>query len=119
VDDGPGGATPGDLSADEVPVVLARDGRACLQHTFGRVLALAMLGGSFVTFGCLLSVLLSTGVEAEGLALLLARLGFSAGYWRWPEHPPGGNRQRGGRRFAPRRAVLVRLPFELALSARH
>jgi hypothetical protein len=81
VDDGPGGATPGALSADEVPVVLAREGCARLQCSFERVLVLALLGGSFVTFGCLLSVLLSTGAEAEGLALLLAGLGFSAGYY--------------------------------------
>jgi formate transporter len=81
VDDGPGGATPGDLSADEVPLVLAREGRARLQCSFGRILVLALVGGSFVTFGCLLSVLLSTGVEAEGLGLLLAGLGFSAGYY--------------------------------------
>ncbi len=79
--DRPGRGLFGDLSADDVPVALAREGRARLQCSVGRVLVLAMLGGSFVTFGCLLSVLLSTGVKGEGPRLLLGGVGFSAGYY--------------------------------------
>ena len=41
---------------------------------------LAFAAGSFVTFGALLSVLLTVGVEPIGLSRLLLGLGFSAGF---------------------------------------
>ena len=42
-------------------------------HTLStaRILVLAMLGGAFITMGALFSILLSTGVEAHGIQLLL------------------------------------------------
>lgn len=72
---------PRDLLSDEVPAALAKEGRGLLQCSVGRVVVLSMMGGGFVTLGCLLSVLLATGVETEGPKLLLAGLGFGAGYY--------------------------------------
>jgi len=48
-------------------------------HPF-RILVLAVLAGSFITFGALLSVVLSIGVESDGPARLLQSLGFTAGF---------------------------------------
>jgi formate/nitrite transporter FocA (FNT family) len=45
------------------------------------VLASAVLAGAFVTFGALLSVLLSAGVETEGVELLIQGLAFAVGYY--------------------------------------
>ena len=42
--------------------------------------ALAFAGGSFIAFGAMLSVVLTVGVEQEGLARLLLGLGFAAGF---------------------------------------
>jgi formate transporter len=52
-------------------------------HTLSapRILALAMLGGAFITMGALFSILLSTGIEAKGLQLLMQGLGFSTGFF--------------------------------------
>ncbi|WP_158768586.1 formate/nitrite transporter family protein [Paraglaciecola sp. L1A13] len=52
-------------------------------HTLSaaRILVLAMLGGAFITMGALFSILLSTGVEAHGIQLLLQGLGFSVGFF--------------------------------------
>ncbi|MEX0996858.1 MAG: formate/nitrite transporter family protein [Flavobacteriaceae bacterium] len=46
-----------------------------------KALILSVLGGSFITFGAWFSVLLSTGVESTGTALLLQGLGFSVGFF--------------------------------------
>ena len=45
-----------------------------------RQLVLALAAGSFITFGAVLSVALTTGVEPTGLSRLLLGLGFSAGF---------------------------------------
>lgn len=42
--------------------------------------ALAFAGGSFIAFGAMLSVVLTVGVEQEGLARLLLGIGFAAGF---------------------------------------
>ena len=42
---------------------------------------LAFLGGAFICFGALLSVILSTGIEAHGTKVLLQGLGFSVGFY--------------------------------------
>lgn len=49
------------------------------EASLGQNAVLALLGGAFLTFGALFSVVLSTGVEAQGPKLLLQGLGFSAG----------------------------------------
>ncbi|MCH7578998.1 MAG: formate/nitrite transporter family protein [Chloroflexi bacterium] len=41
---------------------------------------LAFAGGSFIAFGAMLSVVLTVGIEQEGLARLLLGLGFAAGF---------------------------------------
>ncbi|MFC3876736.1 formate/nitrite transporter family protein [Winogradskyella maritima] len=46
-----------------------------------RIFILALLGGSFITFGALFSVLISAGVETLGTKLLLQGLGFSVGFF--------------------------------------
>ncbi|MCH7811396.1 MAG: formate/nitrite transporter family protein [Chloroflexi bacterium] len=42
--------------------------------------ALAFAAGSFITFGAMLSVVLTVGIEQEGFARLLLGLGFAAGF---------------------------------------
>lgn len=42
---------------------------------------LAFLGGAFICFGALFSIILSTGIEAHGTKVLLQGLGFSAGFF--------------------------------------
>jgi formate transporter len=51
------------------------------QLTIPKILILASLGGAFITFGALFSILLSTGIETRGIALLLQGVGFSAGFF--------------------------------------
>jgi formate transporter len=51
------------------------------EASLGQNAVLALLGGAFITFGALFSVVLSTGVEAHGPKLLLQGLGFSAGFF--------------------------------------
>lgn len=46
-----------------------------------KAFVLAVLAGSFITFGALLSILLSAGIEQTGIVLLLQGLGFSAGFF--------------------------------------
>ena len=46
-----------------------------------RLFILAMLAGSFITFGALFSVLISGGVETVGTKLLLQGFGFSVGFF--------------------------------------
>ena len=52
-------------------------------HTLSalRILALAILGGGFISLGALFSILLSTGIETEGIQLVLQGLGFSVGFF--------------------------------------
>ncbi len=45
-----------------------------------RQAALAFIAGSFIAFGAVLSVALTTGVETVGISRLLLGLGFSAGF---------------------------------------
>ena len=45
-----------------------------------RQAVLAFVAGSFITFGAVLSVALTTGVETIGISRLLLGLGFSAGF---------------------------------------
>lgn len=45
-----------------------------------QVFILSVMGGSFITFGALLSVMLSTGAVASGLEKLLLGLGFIGGF---------------------------------------
>lgn len=49
--------------------------------TFLKALILSVMGGAFITFGALLSVLVSTGVDSTGIALLLQGFGFSVGFF--------------------------------------
>ena len=46
----------------------------------GRQAILAFAAGSFIGFGAMLSVVLTVGIEASGLARLLLGLGFAAGF---------------------------------------
>jgi len=52
-----------------------------MSFTVPQIFILAMLGGAFVTLGGLFAILLATGVETPGLALLLEGLGFSTGFF--------------------------------------
>lgn len=62
--------------------VLAEHGRQRLALLDGaRVFALAMLAGSFITTGALMSVLLAAGTRNEGLVRLIEGFGFSAGFF--------------------------------------
>ena len=42
---------------------------------------LAVMAGSFICFGAMLSILLTLDVASEGVARLLLGLGFAAGFW--------------------------------------
>lgn len=50
-------------------------------YTFLKALILSIMGGSFITFGALFSVLISAGVETTGIILLLQGFGFSVGFF--------------------------------------
>jgi formate transporter len=52
-----------------------------LTRTSFQILLLAMMGGVFVTFGALFSLLLADGVTTAGPGLLLGGLGFSVGFF--------------------------------------
>lgn len=70
------------LAPDRVLHAMAAFGRGRLEQlTLPRALVLAMLGGGFITAGALFSVLLASGVEADGLRHLLMGFGFSAGFF--------------------------------------
>lgn len=49
--------------------------------TILKAFILSVMGGSFITFGALFSILLSAGVQPMGVSLLLQGLGFSAGFF--------------------------------------
>jgi len=65
------------LAAYEVLPAMKREAAFYLDLRPIQILILAMLGGAFITFGALFSLLLSTGVTASGPQLLLHGLGFS------------------------------------------
>jgi formate/nitrite transporter len=69
------------LQAPYVPERLAQDGRALLGCTLSRMVVLALLGGAFVTFGALFSIVIGAGITAEGPSRLVEGFGFSAGYY--------------------------------------
>ncbi|MEX2549004.1 MAG: formate/nitrite transporter family protein [Nitriliruptoraceae bacterium] len=70
------------LPASAVMVSMARFGRGRVgELTSLRILALAVLGGGFITAGALFSVLLSSGVETPGIRHLLEGFAFSAGFF--------------------------------------
>ncbi|MDT8410687.1 MAG: formate/nitrite transporter family protein [Wenzhouxiangellaceae bacterium] len=70
------------LPPEAVLEALGREARRRVQDaTLGQNAVLALLGGAFIAFGALFSVILSTGVEAHGPKLLLQGLGFSAGFF--------------------------------------
>ena len=70
------------LAPEAVLESLGQEARRRVQETsLAQVAVLALLGGAFIAFGALFSVILSTGVEAHGPKLLLQGLGFSAGFF--------------------------------------
>lgn len=64
----------------EVVQSFGENGRNHLSKEFKAQFLLAILAGSFMTFGAVFSILLATGVEAKGLYYLLSGLGFTAAY---------------------------------------
>jgi formate/nitrite transporter FocA (FNT family) len=60
---------------------MAAEGHEHLDLSLGRATGSALLAGSFVTFGALLSILIPAGVETEGIFLLLQGLAFAVGYY--------------------------------------
>jgi formate/nitrite transporter FocA (FNT family) len=74
-------AQPEYLKAGYVPERLAAKGQEHLHQSLGPSLVSAALAGGFVTFGALLSVLLSVGVETERVMLLIQGLAFAVGYY--------------------------------------
>ena len=50
-------------------------------YTFLKALVLSIMGGAFITYGALFSVLISAGVQITGIALLLQGFGFSVGFF--------------------------------------
>jgi formate/nitrite transporter FocA (FNT family) len=60
---------------------LAAKGQEHLHQRLGPALISAALAGAFVTFGALLSVLLSAGIKTEGVTLLIQGLAFAVGYY--------------------------------------
>jgi formate/nitrite transporter FocA (FNT family) len=69
------------LKAEYVSELLAAEGHEHLDLSVGRAAVSALLAGAFVTFGALLSILVSAGVETEGPRLLLQGLAFAVGYY--------------------------------------
>jgi len=77
-----GDALPGEIRRLPHEVVLGflEHAEAFLAASPLQQFALAFAAGSFITFGALLSVVLTVGVEPIGLSRLLLGLGFSAGF---------------------------------------
>ncbi len=50
-------------------------------YTFFKALILSIMGGAFITFGALFSILISAGVKITGIVLLLQGFGFSVGFF--------------------------------------
>jgi formate transporter len=68
-------------SADEVLPKMREETEYYLTRTPFQTLVLSLMGGVFVTFGALFSLLLSDGVTSAGPKLLLQGLGFSVGFF--------------------------------------
>ena len=51
-----------------------------LKASLGKQMALAFMAGAFITFGAMLSVVLTVGVKPLGIAELVLGLGFTAGF---------------------------------------
>lgn len=68
-------------TVDEVLPKMREETEYYLTRTSFQILLLATMGGVFVTFGALFSLLLSDGVTSAGPALLLGGLGFSVGFF--------------------------------------
>ncbi len=70
------------LDIHNVVAEMSRETRRNLMElTVPQGLVLAILAGAFITFGALFSLLVSAGVEAAGIALLLQGFGFSVGFF--------------------------------------
>jgi formate transporter len=70
------------LSAEHVVGEMADRGeRRVRTLSVVQIFLLAMMGGAFVTAGALFSLLLASGIHAEGPQRLLEGLGFSAGFF--------------------------------------
>lgn len=69
------------LAACEVLPAMKREAAFYLDQGPMQILILAMLGGAFIPFGALFSLLLSIGVTAPGPQLLLQGLEFSTGFF--------------------------------------
>jgi formate transporter len=64
----------------EVVLAFVEHAQSFLAAGSRRQAVLAFAAGSFIAFGAMLSVVLSTGVETPGIARLLLGLGFAAGF---------------------------------------
>lgn len=64
----------------EVVLKFVENAQAFLEAGPGRQAILAFAAGSFISFGAMLSVVLTVGVEPPGIARLLLGLGFAAGF---------------------------------------
>jgi formate transporter len=70
------------IGSEFVMRVLAEHGRERIERLNSvRVLALGVLGGSFITTGALLAMLLAAGAQTEGALRLLEGFGFSIGFF--------------------------------------
>ncbi|MDT8410651.1 MAG: formate/nitrite transporter family protein [Wenzhouxiangellaceae bacterium] len=70
------------LAPEAVLEALGHEARRRIRDaSLAQIAVLALLGGAFIAFGALFSVILSTGVDAYGPKLLLQGLGFSAGFF--------------------------------------
>lgn len=70
------------IAADRVIGRLAEFGRERIEvFSSARVLVLGLMAGGFITVGALFSVLLTVGLEAPGVVLLVEGLGFSTGFF--------------------------------------
>ncbi len=70
------------IGSELVMQVLAAHGKDRIERLNAvRVLALGMLGGSFIATGALLAMLLGAGAQSEGSLRLLEGFGFSAGFF--------------------------------------
>lgn len=70
------------LGAERVLSELAEHARTALTlRTHAQTLILAIMAGCFICAGALFSILLSIGVETQGIATLLQGVGFSAGFF--------------------------------------
>lgn len=70
------------IAADRVIGSMAHFGRERIEvFSSMRVLVLGLMAGGFITVGALFSVLLTVGLEAPGVVLMVEGLGFSTGFF--------------------------------------